>query len=181
MSSITTVSDATIWSITYDHHYDDRNGFIIQAKIYWLDLHVTYTWLTLDLHLTWQCLPRTLAHLPERQRRKKKSFITLSLGLRDELWRRDDHAHWQLRISVWTKDWKVFSSWWAVYSKFVGVDQQLILIWSSFEWPTAWANVLKLFCPWFTDFHTKLEMFPKNKYKYSSLLRKSEFTDKKVL
>ena len=32
MSSITIVSDdATIWSITYDCHYDDRNSFIIQA------------------------------------------------------------------------------------------------------------------------------------------------------
>jgi hypothetical protein len=30
--SITIVSDdATIWSITYDRHYDDRNSFIIQA------------------------------------------------------------------------------------------------------------------------------------------------------
>ncbi len=32
MSSITIVSDdATIWSVTYDHHYDNRNSFIIQA------------------------------------------------------------------------------------------------------------------------------------------------------
>ncbi len=32
MSSITNVSDdATIWSITYDCQYDDRNSFIIQA------------------------------------------------------------------------------------------------------------------------------------------------------
>ncbi len=23
--------DATIWSVTYDRHYDDRNSFIIQA------------------------------------------------------------------------------------------------------------------------------------------------------
>jgi hypothetical protein len=34
VSSITIVSDdATIWSITYDHHYDDRNCFIIQATV----------------------------------------------------------------------------------------------------------------------------------------------------
>jgi hypothetical protein len=25
------VSDATIWSVTYNCHYDDRNSFIIQA------------------------------------------------------------------------------------------------------------------------------------------------------
>ncbi len=25
------VSDTTIWSITYDCHYDDRNSFVIQA------------------------------------------------------------------------------------------------------------------------------------------------------
>ncbi len=32
MSSITIVSDdATIWSVTYERHYDDRNSFIIQA------------------------------------------------------------------------------------------------------------------------------------------------------
>jgi hypothetical protein len=32
VSSITIVSDdATIWSVTYDRHYDDRNSFIIQA------------------------------------------------------------------------------------------------------------------------------------------------------
>ncbi len=31
VSSITIVSDATIWSVTYDCHCDDRNGFIIQA------------------------------------------------------------------------------------------------------------------------------------------------------
>ncbi len=32
LSSITIVSnDATIWSITYDRHYDNRNSFIIQA------------------------------------------------------------------------------------------------------------------------------------------------------
>jgi hypothetical protein len=31
MLSITIVSDATIWSITYDGHYDDHNSFIIQA------------------------------------------------------------------------------------------------------------------------------------------------------
>jgi hypothetical protein len=31
--SITIVSnDATIWSITYDRHYDDHNSFIIQAR-----------------------------------------------------------------------------------------------------------------------------------------------------
>jgi hypothetical protein len=30
--SITIVSDdTTIWSVTYDRHYDDRNSFIIQA------------------------------------------------------------------------------------------------------------------------------------------------------
>ncbi len=34
VSSITIVSDTTIWSITYDRHYDDRNGFIIQATNY---------------------------------------------------------------------------------------------------------------------------------------------------
>jgi hypothetical protein len=32
VSSITILSDdATIWSITYDCHYDDHNSFIIQA------------------------------------------------------------------------------------------------------------------------------------------------------
>ncbi len=32
VSSIKIVSDdATIWSITYDRHYDDRNSFTIQA------------------------------------------------------------------------------------------------------------------------------------------------------
>ncbi len=30
-SSITIVSDGTIWSVIYDRHYDDRNSFIIQA------------------------------------------------------------------------------------------------------------------------------------------------------
>jgi len=32
VSSITIISDdATIWSVTYYHHYGDRNSFIIQA------------------------------------------------------------------------------------------------------------------------------------------------------
>ncbi len=31
VSSITILSDATIWSVTYDCHYNDCNGFIIQA------------------------------------------------------------------------------------------------------------------------------------------------------
>jgi hypothetical protein len=31
LSSITIVSDAPNCSVTYDHHYDDRNRFIIQA------------------------------------------------------------------------------------------------------------------------------------------------------
>jgi hypothetical protein len=32
VSSIMIVSDdATIWSISYDHHYDDHKSFIIQA------------------------------------------------------------------------------------------------------------------------------------------------------
>ncbi len=31
MSSITIASDATIWSVTYDRHYDNHNSFIIQA------------------------------------------------------------------------------------------------------------------------------------------------------
>jgi hypothetical protein len=33
VSSITIVSDdTTIWSVTYDHHYDDRKTFIVQAS-----------------------------------------------------------------------------------------------------------------------------------------------------
>jgi hypothetical protein len=31
VSSITTVSDDSNCSVTYDHHYDDHNSFIIQA------------------------------------------------------------------------------------------------------------------------------------------------------
>jgi hypothetical protein len=40
------VSDAKIWSITYDHYYDDRNGFIIQATAQRAGLNYKYqAWL----------------------------------------------------------------------------------------------------------------------------------------
>jgi len=38
------VSDATIWSVTYDRHYDDRNSFIIQATSYPYLKVVCYTY-----------------------------------------------------------------------------------------------------------------------------------------
>jgi hypothetical protein len=60
VSSITIVSDdATIWSITYDHHYDDHNSFIIQATgaVFLVmcdssmnELWAAYTGLSIDLY-----------------------------------------------------------------------------------------------------------------------------------
>jgi hypothetical protein len=36
------LSDATKWSVTYDHHSDDRNIFIIQASgLMWLFSYMT--------------------------------------------------------------------------------------------------------------------------------------------
>ncbi len=39
---IAILSDATKWSVTYDHHSDDRNIFIIQASgLIWLFSYMT--------------------------------------------------------------------------------------------------------------------------------------------
>ncbi len=44
MSSIMIISDDdTIWSVTYDRHYDNHNSFMIQATVWWWDIQ--------DIHL----------------------------------------------------------------------------------------------------------------------------------
>ncbi len=79
MSSITIVSDATIWSVTYNRHYDDRKSFIIQATAYFLLPSPNYSsGEALSPHLS---VTNTLAYYDTAKIMSVKGFIVHAPGV----------------------------------------------------------------------------------------------------
>ncbi len=73
MSSITIVSDATIWSITYDCHYDNRNSFYNTG--HWL------LWMCWCVYCCTNHIHETKIHLPlSSPQGDTMSFGQMSVG-----------------------------------------------------------------------------------------------------